>query len=232
MGFWLGAILLTVGTPFAVVGLSGAHAEWRFSNDARAVEGIVLTKESRRSGRSNRRSGHAATYRFVIAGRTFEGRTPLRRDVWGELVERQPATVRYLPYAPSTSRLDGARPWRGLLVMAVIGSLFTAIGARVFMRSVRSARLEWRLRRHGHATRGTVIEVRDRHLKINGVTQWRLLFEYDDAGGRRHGGAHDVAEDEALEWKVGDAGDVRYDPVSPSSAIWLGKAQPFFGERP
>jgi hypothetical protein len=135
---WLGAILLTVGMPFAAVGLSAAHREWRFSNDAVAIEGMVLTKESRRSGRANRRTNHAATYRFELSGRTFEGRTQLPRGAWAPLVERQPATVLYLPYAPATSRLAGTRAWGGPLAMAAIGSLFTVIGARVFVQSLRS----------------------------------------------------------------------------------------------
>jgi hypothetical protein len=220
--FWVGAMFLLVGTTMLAIGVSHIYGEWRFSTDARAIEGMVLTKERKRSGRNHQSTRYEATYRFTIADATFEGRTRIPYEQWTPLIERQPVTVRYLPEAPSTSRLDGSRTWPGATIPALLGCLFTAIGAWLFVGTVRSAKLEWRLRRHGVPGHGTVVDVRDRRLKINGVQQWRLRFEYDDSQGLRHAGSHDLAEHEALLWKTGDVGSVLYDPRKPSDAIWLG----------
>lgn len=221
--FWVGAMFLLVGAPTLAVGVSQAYGEWRFSTDARVIEGMVLTKERKRSGRNNRSTSYDATYRFTIADATFEGRARIPHEKWTHLIERQPVAVRYLPESPSTSRLDGSRTWPATTFTALLGCLFTAIGVWLVVGGVRSAKREWRLRRHGVPGRGTVVDIRDRRLKINGVPQWRLRFEYDDSHGLRHASSHDLSESDARLWKTGDVGAVLYDPGKPSDAIWLGR---------
>ncbi len=62
-----------------------------------------------------------------------------------------------------------------------------------------------------------------RNLRINDVQQYRLDVEYRDFQGHPHVTTIDMAEDEAQQWKVGDAGSVLYDPARPTEVVWLGR---------
>jgi hypothetical protein len=224
--FWLGPIFLLVGTPLAVVGAAQSVNEWRFSRDAVSADGIVLTKEIKRSGKGNRTKTYEATYRFNSSGVNFENRTSLAFKGWSRLKERERAEVLYLQDNPSKSRLTGPRSWWEMPLLAAVGLLFAGIGATLFVRSVRQARLEWRLRREGARAEGTITELTDRHLKINDVPQWRLHYEFRDYQGRTHVGTVDVSEEDAVQCKVGDVGTVIYDTRHPSDAIWVGHEAP------
>lgn len=185
---------------------------------------MVLTKEIERSGKRNETKRYHATYRFTVGERTFEGRDELSSEGWQRLREREPTDVLYRPNNPSSSRLAGSRPWFSKAFITLLGTLFTGIGGTVFMGAVRHARLEWRLRQSGVHAQGTVTELRDRNLKINGVRQWRLHYEFSDYQGRRHQNTTDLPEDEAQNWTVGETGRVLYDSARPSEAMWLGRA--------
>jgi hypothetical protein len=224
--FWTGAIFVVVGAPLLVAAVMQIHEEWRFSHSAVSTDGIVLTKEIKRSGRGNRTKSYEATYRFMVPEGTFENRARLSSTDWARLKERQPVEVLYLPGTPSKGRVAGPRPWTWTTFISVLGCVFFVIGATFLLRSIRQARLEWRLRRHGVAAEGTITELRDRRLKTNGVRQWRLHYEYDDFQGRRHAATHDLSEGGALPWTIGDIGIVRYDPSKPGDAIWLGRSSP------
>lgn len=221
--FWVGAIFLVAATPIVVASLTLIAEEWRFARHGVSTDGMILTKEIKRSGRSQRTSSYEATYRVMVPEGAFEARAELSYDAWARLKERQAADVLYLPDRPATSRLAGTPRSMLPAFMALAGSVFFAIGATFLNNSIRRARLEWRLRQRGAATDGVVIELCDRRLRTNGVQQWRLRYEYNDYQGRRHTGTHDLPLDEALGWKVGDAGAVRYDPGKPADAIWLGR---------
>lgn len=222
-GFWFGGFVSVVGVPFLVTALVLAYGEWQFSRNAISVPGLVLTKEIERSGKGNRTKHYEATYRFTADGRTFEDRTELAYDGWARLVEREPADVLFLPWRPSSSRLAGPRPWFVRTLVLLAGSIFALIGATVFVRSVRSARLEWHLRQHGVSVQGTVTDLHSRNLKVDDVQIWRLQYEYSDFQGRRHVKTADVPADEAARWKVGDVGTVLYDSGQPAEAAWLGR---------
>ena len=80
------------------------YDDWRFAGEARSIDGIVLTKEIRRSGSGRSRSSetkhYEATYRFTVDSQTIEGRDELRQEAWSRLIEREPVEVLY--------RLDNA----------------------------------------------------------------------------------------------------------------------------
>lgn len=232
-GFWFGGIFLLVGLPFCVVSIFLFYDDWRFSQEARSAQGMVLTKEiresgsSRRSGRSRSRTKHyEVTYRFTVQGETFEGRDELSREDWERLTERGPVEALYRPQKPSSNRLAGHRSWLLKTMFGLLGSVFTVLGATIVVRSVRHARLEARLRQRGVSTEGTITELRARNLRINDVQQWRLHYEYPDSQGHRHVNTIDVPEDEAQRWKVGDIGQVLYDPAQPAEAVWVGRPEP------
>ena len=224
MEFWTGAIFLLVSTPLAVAGMLQVAEEWRFTRHGVSTDGMVLTKEITRPGRNRESRRYDATYRVMVPEGAFENRVRLSYADWARLKEREAVEVVYLPERPASNRLAGSQPWLAAAFLTLLGSGFFAIGATLLRRSIRQARLEWRLGQHGAATEGVVIEVCDRHLAINGVRQWRLRYEYDDFKGSRHSGTHDLPEDEALQWATGAVGAVRYDPGRPTDAIWLGRS--------
>jgi hypothetical protein len=51
-------------------------------------------------------------------------------------------------------------------------------GKTLFLGAVRHAMREWLLRQQGVNTLGTVTELWERNVKIDGVRQWRLHFEF------------------------------------------------------
>ena len=126
------------------------------------LQGIVLTKEIKRSGKQNRTRRYEATYRYAVAGSTFEGRDEMSFDRWQRLVEREPVDVLYRAQDSGVSRVAGPRPWLAKALIALLGALFTAIGGTFFVGAIRRARLEWRLRQGGVPASGTVVELRDR----------------------------------------------------------------------
>ncbi len=223
-GFWFGGIALLIGVPWIVVnGVIPFYDDWQFAQDGLSTTGIVLTKEIRSSGRgSNRTQHYEATYRFSVSGETTEGRDELSLEDWERLIEREQAEVLYQPQQPSSNRLPGDRPWITKTFFSLLGLVFAVVGSTVFVRSVRDARLEWHLRQHGVRTPGTVTELRDLNLKLNGAQQWRLQYEYRDVQGDRHLKTVDMPQHETQMWKVGDSGDVLYDSTRPTDAVWLG----------
>ena len=222
--FWTGAIALLVATPLVVAGMLQVSEEWRFARQGVSTDAMVLTKEIKLPGRNQQSRKYDATYRVMLPEGAFENRVRLSYADWARLKEREAVEVVYLPEHPASNRLAGSRPWLAAAFLTLLGSLFFSIGATFLRRSIRHARLEWRLRQHGAATGGVVIEVRDRQLKINGVRQWRLRYEYDDFRGGHHAATHDLPEDEAMQWEPGAVGAVRYDPGRPTDAIWLGRS--------
>jgi hypothetical protein len=225
-GFWFGGILLLIGLPFFAIGIYRFYDDWRFAQEARTTEGIVLTKEIRLSGNSRSRTKHyEATYRFTVQGETLEGRDELSHEEWQRLVEREPVEMLYRPQKISSNHLASHSAWLLKTIFVLLGSICTAIGGTVFVRAVRNTRLEWHLRQHGVSTRGTVTELRERNVKVNNVQLWRLHYEYRDFQGHRHVRTFDMPQDEAQGWTVGDVGGVLYDSARPTEAVWLDREE-------
>jgi hypothetical protein len=232
-GFLFGGIFLVVGLGFVVTtGLSLLN-DRSFARDARSTPGIVLKKNITESGRSQRQGStrsrtkhYEVIYRFTVDGRVLEGRDELSEQEWDRLTEGKPADVLYLPLSTASNTLAGSRPWGATLIFGLLGLMLAALGAFVFSGTIRQARLASRLRQHGVSVKGTVTELVERKLKINGVRQWGLRYEYADFQGHRHEGAIDLPAHEAQAWSVGDTGSVSYDPERPVEAIWLGRPDP------
>jgi Protein of unknown function (DUF3592) len=226
-GVLFGGIFLLCGLPFFVIGAYLFYDDWRFSQEARSTQGLVLTKDIRvssGSGSNRSRTKHyEVTYRFVVGQETLEGKDELSHGQWQRLREREPVEVRYRPQRPASNHLAGRSAWLLKTIFTLLGSIFTAIGGTVLVRGLRRARLEARLRQHGVGTQGTVVAVRPRNVAINNVPQWRLAFEYRDYQGQRHEGTADMPVDEAEAWKAGDSGRVLYDREKPEQGVWRGR---------
>jgi hypothetical protein len=236
-----GSRALMVGGIFLLVGLSGLgvsvfqfYNDRRFLQEAQSTEGVVVAKEIRTSEQSvgtgvdrdtSRTTHYEATYRFSIEGKIFEGRDEGTQERWESLAEGTPVEVLYLLRDPASSRLAGPRPWFVKTIFGFVGLAFATLGAVLVARGARYAKLESRLREHGVKATSTVTELRGLALRVNDTQQWRLHYEYQDFQGHRHGNTIDMPEDEAQQWKVGDTGDVRYDSLKPTEAVWLGREE-------
>ena len=225
-----GGIFLVVGLSLVGAGIWQFYNDRRFSQEGRPTEGIVVAKQVRtdvRTSGPNRNTGkttrYEVTYTFNADGKIFEGRDQVGKERWDTLAEGTPVEVLYLPTKPSSSRLAGPRSWFMKVVFAFLGLVFAVVGAVLVARDVRYSSLESRLKEHGVRASGTVTEIHGLPLRINDVPQWRLHYEYQDFQGHRHVNTIDIPEDEAQEWKVGDAGRVSYDSAQSTRSVWLGR---------
>ncbi len=144
LGFWFGGFSLVVGVPWFVVNAAlPGYDSWRFARDGLSTQGMVLTKEIRRSGNTRSETLHyEATYRFAVSGDTIEGRDELSLQDWERLIEREPAEVRYRAQDPSSNRLAGRAPWLLQAFFGLLGLVLTVVGSVALVGALRNARRE------------------------------------------------------------------------------------------
>jgi len=233
---WFGGIWLVVGLPFLVLGLYfGFHEHslsQRLRSDGVVATGMVLTKwittnRSHGSGGNNTSSpNYWTSFRFQTErGATVKGEAQVDEDTWGNLIERRPIKVTYLPDAPQQYRIDGQQStWILAFIFAGLGAVFTTIGGLVFARGVTHWRVNSRLRHSGTAAEATVESVVPARITVNGVPQMVVRYRYQDSRGRSRTGRSDaMSPEEADAWKPGDRGRVRFDAQLPQRSLWLGR---------
>lgn len=221
-GLVFGAVWLLVGIPFFVIGVGTAWKERRYATEGVVVEGIVLSKDLRRSRNDSRT--YAVRYRFITRdGQEVEGRTTIGLAAWERLVERGPVPVVYLPGQPTGSRIPGESQWLLPVVFLFLGVSLTLIGGSIVGRALLLARARIGLSRRGITVTGTVTDVVEIGLRVNRRTPWRLRYRYVDHRGAEHRGmSGNLSAAEATHWHTGSAGAVRYDRDRPGRSVWLG----------
>ena len=229
--FWFGGIWLSVGLVFLVVGVSvGIHrmsVDERLEREGRTVDGMVLTKEiyrkSSKSGNSSSPS-YRVTFRFVPRdGEIVEGTADVTAEDWDVLEERGPVQVMYLPDEPQSHRIHGQSDDIVLpIVFGVVGGVIGSLGGFVVFNAVGARRRERDLARSGMTAEATITDVVPSYLRINGVNQVTLHYEFQDAQGKTRKGSCTMAPEEAGEWPPGRMGRVRYDPRKPNVNVWRG----------
>jgi hypothetical protein len=230
LAVWVGGLLLAIGVVFLAISAVQFSRDQRFVRDAVPGEATVMTKVIRTSidrsaGSSSRtRTQHYdVVYRFAVDGITIEGRDETSRQRWEALTEGDRVGVLYIPANPSSNHLAGPRPWLVKTLLGVLGLVLAPLGGILVRRGLRQLARERYLMEHGIRTAGTVTELSVTNFKMNSEHYWRLKYEYADSQGRPHVGTFDLPEGAAREWKVGDVGNVRYDSVNPTEAVWLGR---------
>src|SRR6188768_4275352 len=114
--------------------------------------------------------------------------------------------------------------WAILGAPLIIGAVFTVIGSGFAGYGVWELQTEERLRATGTVARATVTEVERTSTRINGRSQWRARYEYQDQAGRTHqGSSRLLSPGQAQTWRPGDQALIRYDPADPATSIWLGR---------
>jgi uncharacterized protein DUF3592 len=230
---WFGGIWLVCGLPFLIIGLYAGNqrisADRRLAAEGRTVDGMVLTKAITYSSSSNsNRSGGSPTYRVTFRFRTTEGLisddAEVSQETWDRLIEREPIQVTYVPDAPHYHRVEGQTGgWIMPTVMTVLGGIFTGLGGFILLRARSRRGMNTRLQREGMTTEAIVTEIRPARMRINGVPQWLVRYQYQDDRGQSRTGSEHLSPDEGEQWKVGDKATVRYDRKQPNQSLWVGK---------
>lgn len=228
---WFGGIWLSVGAIFLVVGVSvgvyRSELNDRLDKEGRTVDGVVVTKEiyttSNKNG-SRSSPSYRVTFRFVPReGDTVHGMADMNMEDWDALVERGPIQVTYLPDQPQSYRAAGQSQGIVLpLVFGAVGGVVGSIGGFIVFNAVGKRKRERDLSRTGMLAEATIVDVGPSYLRINGVSQIKLRYRFQDAQGRPREGSCHMSPEEAGEWPPGHTGRVRYDPRKPSVNVWMG----------
>ena len=229
---WFGGIWFAVGMPFLVIGLylgiQHSTVTKRLDAEGKTAEGMVLTKARKTSSSSSGRSStptYEVTFRLLTPGGTVLGKADVSGDTWDSLIEREPVRVTYLPDAPQHYRIEGqSGGWILPLIFTVMGSIFGGLGGFILLRARNLMQIKRRLQREGVTATATVSDVRAANMRINGIQQLAIHYEYRDERGRSHAGKETFPPEEAARWKEGDRVTIRYDRRNPGNSIWVGTA--------
>lgn len=228
---WFGGIWVFCGSPFLILGLywgfQHATITTRLDTDGKTIEGMVLTKVRKPSSSSSRSGSSTPTYevtfRFTTHGGLVTGKAEVPAETWDTLIEREPIRVTYLRDAPQHYRIEGQTSgWIMPVVLAMIGGIFTSLGGFILVRTRSRLQTTRRLQREGITTTATISEVHAANMRINGVQQIAVRYEYQDERGRAHTGKDTFPPEEAGQWKEGDRVTIRYDRRRPDQSIWVG----------
>lgn len=125
----------------------------------------------------------------------------------------------------ATRDAGSALSWAGMAIALVTSAGLMAGGIALLWRGIGDIRARRALARTGTPTTGRVVRVEASALTINDVTQLAVRFRYRDGEGREHEGVTpSMAPEDANLWREGGEGHVRYDPVRPSRAVWMGRS--------
>lgn len=229
--FWFGGIWLSVGTIFLVVGVSvGVYRSMlndRLDKEGRTVDGTVLTKELHTtSNKKGSRSGpsYRVEFRFVPReGEIVRGTANVTREEWDLLEERGPIQVTYLPDRHESYRVAGQSHDVLLpLIFGIVGGVIGSIGGLIVINAVGAGRRKRELSRTGMSCEATITDIGPSYLRINGVSQIKVRYRFEDAQGKTRHGSCTMSPAEAGNWPPGHTGKVRYDPRKPSVNVWMG----------
>ena len=227
---WFGGIWLFVGAPFFVLGLYfGYHhatVTQRLDAGGTTVDGMVLTKSRKTSSSNkggNRSTTYEVTFRFLTRDAVMKGSAEVTDERWDQLVERELLPVTYLPEAPQHYRIDGqTNGWWLPGAFTVIGGVFGGLGVFILLRARGRILTDRRLQREGVPATAIISEVSESTMRINGVRQWAIHYEYRDERGVPYTGKESFSPEEAMRWKEGDRVTIRYDRRRPDRSLWVG----------
>jgi hypothetical protein len=228
---WFGGIWLSVGAIFLVVGVSvgvyRSELNERLDKEGRTVDGTVLTKEIHTtSNKKGSRSGpsYRVEFRFVPReGEMVRGTADLTVEEWDLLEERGPIQVTYLPERPESYRVAGQSHDVLLpVIFGIVGGVIGSIGGFIVFNAVGTRKRERELSRTGMTAEATITDVGPSYLRINGVSQIKVRYRFEDAQGKTRSGSCTMSPEEAGNWPHGHKGLVRYDPRKPSVSVWMG----------
>ena len=143
--FWMGVALVVLATAILVLVGDTIAEEQRYARDGQAADGLVVgkaIKRSMRAGSSEAVTEYAVTYRFTLAGDSFEGEQRVSRDAWDRIREMEPVRIEYLTADPSWSRIAGHTSGRAPYVFGGVGLIAGVVGLVALSRAIRASMLQ------------------------------------------------------------------------------------------
>jgi hypothetical protein len=185
-----------------------------FRNATGRADGRVL--HTRKTGASeNEQQVHASHYQYSVAGRTFEGTS---YTTGGAPAQGDSVEVEFDEGNPGRSRIAGMRraPF-GPGVLFVL--LFPAIGLVWLYLATRSGFRRNRLLAQGILAQGTLKNMEETNVRINGRPVYALTFEFIDRRGQRQKALARMTDPDRLRDDATEP--LLYDPENPSRAYLL-----------
>jgi hypothetical protein len=140
--FWTGVGLVVLAIALFALNGDAIAEEQQFARDGQTADGLVVGKaitRSMRAGAADAQTAYAVTYRFTLAGESFEGEQHMPRDAWDRTREMEPVRIEYLAANPSASRIAGYTRGRRPYVLGGVGLIAGVIGLVALSRAIRSA---------------------------------------------------------------------------------------------
>lgn len=218
---WFGGIWLLMGILFLVATVWVAGYLQAIQRSGEMAEGVVREKRLDKQALLP----HTVRYRFPTPdGQTFEDDGALPKEQWDALRDGGPVRVRYDPKRPIFNQLEQEQVNVWLVVIFLgTGVLLTRIGGGIVLSWSVKLRRFLRLQEHGMMVEGTVLDVPPTGLVVNYERLHIVRYQYRDHQGQtRKGASRPMAPIEALRWKPGERGAVRYDRSRPSISEWMG----------
>lgn len=227
---WFGGLWFAVGSPFLILGIylgvQQADVSHRFEAEGKIVDGMVLTKARRTSQSSSKRAGgttYEVTFRYLTPAGMHTATAQVSPDTWDRLVERESVPVTYLPDAPQQHRIEGETSgWWLPGLFTTLGAIFAGSGGVMLLKARSRTETKRRLMRQGVSATATVTAVGEASMRINGVPQWAVRYEYQDERGATRRGTYTCSPEEAGQWSVGDRVAIRFDRRRPDHSLWIG----------
>jgi len=115
-------------------------------------------------------------------------------------------------------QLDGAPSW----VFALAGLAASGFGGFILRRTLLDRAREKRLMNEGMAVRATVTDVHRSRIEINRRSRWYVAYRYEYGGRKLTGESHSLPAEWVLDFKPGDAVQIKVDPRKPEDSLFMG----------
>jgi len=218
-----GIALLIIGGVFFTISSTFFLEERAYRNGRQAD--ATVTRKHMRPATSNSSTAYEVTYTVrSSSGDEWEKTSVVEPSVWDGVERGSAIRVQYLPGDPVSLRV--ARPDRTVLVgfLTALTAPVVVLGLSLVGRGVRQVWRLARLYRHGQPADATITAVHETNVTINRRIQWAIDFTFRDHVGQvQHGTSAPMPPDEALEWREGDTGIIRFDPQRPGDSVWVGQ---------
>jgi hypothetical protein len=120
---------------------------------------------------------------------------------------------------PATQNQDVPR-W----VFALAGLVLSGAGGFIIWRALSLAARDQRLMQTGIEVPATVTDLRRSKIDINRQARWHVCYRYQYNGRSLQGESRALTGDRVMDFKPGDAVQIKIDPLKPEESLFLGPA--------